>query len=244
MFTAEYGSFRGYISYPIIFSYYPPIEQSIEILSIILMGYAFIRFYFNFEKFSRLFLIASSCLTVLTYIIVAPLWIRFLDAATHVSISGSQFIGDQFHSFRAISYSALLVWLLHCAYLPLFCTPGTDPSRLPGWHFWHSLSFSWITRFRPLMTSATIATLRSLLPFGTVSIPGASYCWSGVLVGGNPTAQQSETVPAIPAGCHPRSHLLQKHGRHLSGMQPDFCRTFRRQTQRPDHWSHRTGPCF
>ena len=44
MFTAEYGSFRGYISYPVIFRYYPPIEHSVETLSIVLMGYAFIRF--------------------------------------------------------------------------------------------------------------------------------------------------------------------------------------------------------
>jgi PAS domain S-box-containing protein len=99
IFTVEYGSFRGYISYPTIFRYYPPIEHSFETLSIILMGYAFIRFYFNFEKFSRLFLICSSCLTVLTYIIIAPLWIRFLDATTYVSITGSLYIGDQFHSF-------------------------------------------------------------------------------------------------------------------------------------------------
>jgi len=99
MFTSEYGSFRGYISFPSIFRYYPPIEHSIETLSIILMGYAFIRFYFNFERFSRIFLIGSSILTALTYSITAPLWPRFLDATERASLSNRLFIGAQFHDF-------------------------------------------------------------------------------------------------------------------------------------------------
>jgi PAS domain S-box-containing protein len=95
MFTAEYGSFRGYISFPIMFRYYPPLEHSIATLSIVLMGYAFLRFYFNFGKFSRLFLIGSSCLTVLTYLIIAPLWVRFLDT----SLTGRPYVSVQFHDF-------------------------------------------------------------------------------------------------------------------------------------------------
>ncbi len=99
MFTAEYGSFRGYLSFPAVFRYYPPIEHSVETLSIILMGYAFIRFYFNFEKFSRLFLICSSSLTLFTYIVTAPLWIMFLDASDRASLNGSSFMGAHFHDF-------------------------------------------------------------------------------------------------------------------------------------------------
>ena len=100
MFMAEYGSFRGYLSFPTIFRYYPPVEHSVETLSIILMGYAFIRFYFNFERFSRLFLICSSCVTLLTYMVTAPLWVRFLNAATaRAALTGSLFMGAQFHNF-------------------------------------------------------------------------------------------------------------------------------------------------
>jgi PAS domain S-box-containing protein len=63
------------------------------------MGYAFIRFYFNLEKFSRAFLIGSSVLTIITYIITAPLWINYLDLTAHASLTGGPFIGAQFHNF-------------------------------------------------------------------------------------------------------------------------------------------------
>lgn len=99
MFTAEYGSFRGYLSFPAIFRYYPPLEHAVAILSIILMGYAFLRFYFGFERFSRFFLIYSSILTTVTYVIIAPLWINFLDLARHNFLNDSLFMGAQFHDF-------------------------------------------------------------------------------------------------------------------------------------------------
>jgi len=99
MFTAEYGSFRGYIPYHVIFRYYPPIEHSVETLSIVLMGYAFIRFYFNYDRFSRIFLIGSSLVTALTYVIIAPMWTNFLDLSIRASLSEGPFIGAQFHGF-------------------------------------------------------------------------------------------------------------------------------------------------
>ncbi|MBI5847972.1 MAG: PAS domain-containing protein [Nitrospirae bacterium] len=99
MFTAEYGSFRGYISFPTIFRYYPPLEHAVAILSIILMGYAFLRFYFSFERFSRFFLICSSLLTLAVYIVIAPLWVRFLDATARASLNSDLFIGAAFHDF-------------------------------------------------------------------------------------------------------------------------------------------------
>jgi PAS domain S-box-containing protein len=101
MFTAEYGSFRGYISFKTIFHYYPPLEHAVETLAIILMGYAFLRFYFNFNTLSRLYLIIGSTITVLAYLVTAPLWYRFLDAAdsSHLAMTGGPFIGAQFHNF-------------------------------------------------------------------------------------------------------------------------------------------------
>lgn len=99
MFTAEYGSFRGYIDFAVIFRYYPPLEHTVAILSIALMGYAFLRFSFNFAKFSQLFLLYSSILTILTYLIIAPLWVRFLDSSARSSLNDSLFIGARFHDF-------------------------------------------------------------------------------------------------------------------------------------------------
>lgn len=99
MFTAEYGSFRGYLSFPEIFRYYPPLEHATAIISIILMGYAYLRFYFNYEKFSRWFLICSSALTLCTYVIIAPLWVMFLDSVAKAHLAGGPYIGAQFHSF-------------------------------------------------------------------------------------------------------------------------------------------------
>lgn len=146
MFMAEYGSFRGYISYPVIFRYYPPIEHSVETLSIVLMGYAFIRFYFNFDRFSRLFLIGSSSITALTYIVIAPSWASFLDFSIKASLTGGPFIGAQFHHFPgdlvfriigvivslfilssflyAHSKSIKVPWLAFCAFLLFFFDHG------------------------------------------------------------------------------------------------------------------------
>jgi len=99
MFTAEYGSHRGFISFANIFRYYPPLEHACATLSILLMGYAFLRFYFNFEKIARLFLIGSLFVTFLTYSIVAPLWISYLEATARASATGHSYMGAHFHSF-------------------------------------------------------------------------------------------------------------------------------------------------
>ncbi|MCF6178214.1 MAG: response regulator [Geopsychrobacter sp.] len=99
MFVSEYGSFRGYFAFDTIFKYYPPIEHAVAILSIILMGYAFLRVYFNFEKFAHYFLIVSSTVTLITYLVISPLWISFLKIQTAAGLEGAAYIGAQFHDF-------------------------------------------------------------------------------------------------------------------------------------------------
>lgn len=131
MFTAEYGSFRGYIPYQSIFRYYPPIEHSVETLSIILMGYAFLRFYFNYEKFSRFFLICSSLLTMLTYIIIAPLWTSFLDESIQASLTGGPFIGAQFHGFVGDLVYRILGVIVTLFVLAAFLNARSRTIRVP-----------------------------------------------------------------------------------------------------------------
>jgi PAS domain S-box-containing protein len=131
MFIAEYGSFRGYISFPAIFRYYPPLEHSVAILSIILMAYAFLRFYFGYEKFARLFLIYSSLLTFFTYIVIAPLWITFLNNAASAVLHGYPFIGAQFHNFWGDLVFRLLGALISLVVLVAFLSAKTRPIRFP-----------------------------------------------------------------------------------------------------------------
>lgn len=99
MFGAEYGSFRGFFPFSAIFRYYPPIEHSIDLLSNLLLGYAFVRFYFNFERFSYIFLITSTALSIGAYIVIAPLWIQFLDTQMQAAQTGSAYMGSHFHDF-------------------------------------------------------------------------------------------------------------------------------------------------
>jgi two-component system cell cycle sensor histidine kinase/response regulator CckA len=131
MFVAEYGSFRGYISFPAIFRYYPPLEHSVAILAIIMMGYSFLRFYFSYEKFSRYFLIYSSLLTILTYIIIAPLWITFLKASGNGALDGDSFIGAQFHDFWGDLAFRLLGALVSLIVLGAFLYSKNRQIRFP-----------------------------------------------------------------------------------------------------------------
>lgn len=141
MFTAEYGSFRGFISFSTIFRYYPPLEHAVATLSILLMGYAFLRFYFNFDRFARQFLIGSTAVTILTYLVIAPLWIRFLDTAARVTLNGSAFIGAQFHDFPGDLVFRLVGALVTLFILAAFVYARSCSARFPWLAFMAFLFF-------------------------------------------------------------------------------------------------------
>lgn len=130
MFVAEYGSFRGHVSFPVLFRYYPPYEHAVTMFSVILMGYAFLRYYLDFAKFSRVYLIACSAVTFLLYLITAPLWIKFLDAAMHLHpqapYTGAFF--DHFWGEIAFRTSAVCIYGI---LLGAFCYARTQKQIVP-----------------------------------------------------------------------------------------------------------------
>lgn len=183
MFTAEYGSFRGYISFPTIFRYYPPLEHAVAILSIILMGYAFLRFYFSFERFSRFFLICSSLLTAVIYIIIAPLWISFLEATARDSLYSAIFIGAAFHDFPGDLVFRLLGAFVSFLILGSFLYAKTGSIRFP-WLAFTAFFFFFIDdalqavndlnndRYAPVF-----APLRHCLHIGAIALLVGVYWW-------------------------------------------------------------------
>ncbi|OGQ98672.1 MAG: hypothetical protein A2505_10240 [Deltaproteobacteria bacterium RIFOXYD12_FULL_55_16] len=183
MFTAEYGSFRGYISFPTIFRYYPPLEHAVAILSIILMGYAFLRFYFSFERFSRFFLICSSLLTVVIYLVIAPLWINFLEATARDSLHGALFIGAAFHDFPGDLVFRLLGAFVTFVILGSFLYAKNGSIRFP-WLAFTAFLFFFIDdalqavndlnndRYAPIF-----APLRHCLHIGAIALLVGVYWW-------------------------------------------------------------------
>lgn len=132
MFTVEYGSFRGYLSFEQVFRYYPPIEHTVETLAIIMMGFAFLRFYFNYERFSRWYLVVSSVITLLAFIVIAPMWIRFLDAsAERAAIDNAPFIGATFHSFPGDLTYRIIGVLVTVFVLAAFLYARSKTIRIP-----------------------------------------------------------------------------------------------------------------
>ncbi|MBI5640054.1 MAG: response regulator [Nitrospirae bacterium] len=78
MFVAEYGGLRGFLSFESAFRFYPPAEHAITMFSCLLIGYAFMRFFLPWQRFSRLFLITGSSAIGLLYLAAAPAWIFYL----------------------------------------------------------------------------------------------------------------------------------------------------------------------
>ncbi|MBI5631978.1 MAG: response regulator [Nitrospirae bacterium] len=78
MFVAEYGSWRGQISFDLMYNYYPPLEHAATMFSCIFIGAAFLRYLQVSEKFVRSFFFTSSVITGLLYIVTAPAWQNYL----------------------------------------------------------------------------------------------------------------------------------------------------------------------
>ncbi len=183
MFFAEYGSFRGYISFATIFLYYPPLEHAVAILSIILMGYAFLRFHFNLARLARIFLIYSSFLTIVCYIIVAPLWIQFLKATALTSLNSGLFIGSAFHDFPGDLIFRLLGAFVAILILGSFLYAKTESTKFP-WLAFIAFFFFFMDdalqaandlcndRYAPVF-----APLRHCLHIGAIALLVGVYWW-------------------------------------------------------------------
>ncbi|HEX8949305.1 MAG TPA: PAS domain S-box protein, partial [Dissulfurispiraceae bacterium] len=79
MFTAEYGSLRGYIPFEFLYKYYPPLEHAWTMLSCIFIGYAFLNYLSKWRHFPAMFLMITSTVTVILYSVIASLWPFFLE---------------------------------------------------------------------------------------------------------------------------------------------------------------------
>ncbi len=112
MFVAEYGSWRGYISFETLYHFFPPFEHAATMLSGVLVGFAFMLYFLDRVKFSRLFVTSGLIMIALLYMIIAPLWVSFLHA--HPGAPFGSFWGDM--AFR-VTASVLMGTVLVCFYL-------------------------------------------------------------------------------------------------------------------------------
>jgi signal transduction histidine kinase len=112
LFVAEYGSWRGYISFEAIYHFFPPFEHAATMLSGVLVGFAFMLYFLDWIKFSRLFVTSGLITIVILYLITAPLWVSFLHANPGTSFGS--FWGDM--AFR-VTASILMGTVLVCFYL-------------------------------------------------------------------------------------------------------------------------------
>lgn len=92
MFVAEYGSWRGQISFELMYNYYPPFEHAATMFSCIFIGSAFLRYLQVSERSVRSFFFTSSVITGLLYVVTAPAWQNFLREQPGTSFA--HFWGD------------------------------------------------------------------------------------------------------------------------------------------------------
>lgn len=121
MFTAEFGGWRGYISFNFLYRFYPPLEHCATILSGILMGYAFLRYFLKRELFSFRFLVTSSTVTIFLFALTAFQWRAFLEQ--HQGTPFGSFWGDML--FRIVAASILGLVLV------VFSAARTEGKRVP-----------------------------------------------------------------------------------------------------------------
>ncbi|UCH82453.1 MAG: sensor histidine kinase [Nitrospiraceae bacterium] len=112
MFVAEYGGWRGYISFEAIYHFFPPFEHAATMLSGVLAGFAFMLYFLDWSKFSRFFVITGLSTIAILYLLTAPLWVSFMHA--HPGAQFGSFWGDM--TFR-ISASILMGTVLICFFI-------------------------------------------------------------------------------------------------------------------------------
>lgn len=92
MFTAEYGAWRNMVPFEFMYKYYPPLEHAATMLSCIFIGYAFLNYQLKCTRFSRLFFVGATTITLMLYAVTAVAWHGFL--ARHAGVPFGTFWGD------------------------------------------------------------------------------------------------------------------------------------------------------
>lgn len=78
MFIAEYGGYLGLVSRSSLQSVYPPLEHAATELSMILVAYAFLRYFTRQPRFTRAYVMAGVGAVLVLYLLTAPSWTSFL----------------------------------------------------------------------------------------------------------------------------------------------------------------------
>lgn len=99
MFFMEYGAYRGFFSYLNTHFFYPPFEHALTMLSVVIIGFAFLSVFLNNSKFSKTFMVVSITIIAGLYIVTAPQWYNFLKSNPQ-ALFGS-FWGDM--AFRIVA---------------------------------------------------------------------------------------------------------------------------------------------
>ncbi|RII28115.1 MAG: hypothetical protein CXR30_14775 [Geobacter sp.] len=80
MFTAEYGSYRGVVSFDFMYRYYPPLEHAATMLSCIVIAFAFLQQVRINSRFAAWYLWLATAITATIYLVTAVDWQRYLVA--------------------------------------------------------------------------------------------------------------------------------------------------------------------
>lgn len=107
MFTAEFGSWRGWVPFVPLYRFYPPLEHAATMLSVLFIGSAFLNYLGKWERFARNFLIGTIGTTLILYGVTAISWPRFL--AAHPGAPFGIFLGDLAFRITASLFIAILI---------------------------------------------------------------------------------------------------------------------------------------
>ncbi len=113
MFTAEYGSNRGLVSFDFMFLYYPPLEHAATMLSCTVIAFAFLQQVGVNNRFTAWFLRISIAVTLTIYGFTALDWQRFL--AAHPRSSFGMYGGDMAFRVAASLIIATALTAFYCA---------------------------------------------------------------------------------------------------------------------------------
>ncbi len=112
--ATEYGSHRGLFDFDAILPYYPPLEHAVELLALVVAGYAFLGHFLGRRGGARLMLVAGVTASLGLYAVTAPAWhaavagLRALPGAPHVEFA--QHWGDA--AFRTVAVLFLAATVL------------------------------------------------------------------------------------------------------------------------------------
>ncbi len=111
MFVSEYGAYRGYLGYQKFYQIYPPFEHAATMVSIILVAYAFLRYFVKWDRFSLIYLYVALGWTILLWAFVSPLWIGYLNA--QLRDSGRAPLFGSFWGDMVFRISAVAIYSIH-----------------------------------------------------------------------------------------------------------------------------------